>query len=878
MARSFSSADAKQLIRSHQEILTSLRQVREQWAYAQSGVKNAADSMVMAAVLEVLRGVPVEELNREKRGIKVKTLRDSGYQTLADVAPATVVQLASVNDIGEDSAYLIRGILDKMIEQTKAETKIRLSADRRTPEATALVTAISSYRRFLPLSDRAGRLLAGQTAQSFQNSFPNAQMHSAWTNQSPQIPGNPSSQMLAGQADSNVQSQGNQAGSNVQSQENQITTAITALTPATNGFKWFFTGSAKKQQAEAAFDYLSGLLGGAYGIEAGKVNRLAAEASHLTADLAWGDFQENSIRFFNVLEEICPGVLGADDVRYGLPDDLAREIGEEEVRSDGLLCTLRRYQEWGVKYILHQKRVLLGDEMGLGKTIQAIAAMVAVRNLMMTSPHFLVICPASVLTNWCREIADKSDLKVTKIHGALRNLAMEEWIRTGGVAVTTYETAGLIHEKLESLSRQQESNWENEGVSEKSAESVSTDTVSDIFRVHMLVVDEAHYIKNPAAQRTRHVKAIAERADRLLFMTGTALENRVSEMISLIEILQPEVAAQVRGMEYLAAAPQFRLKVAPVYYRRRREDVLTELPELIEEKEWCNLLPEEEALYEQAVLCRHYANARRVSWNVPDLRQSSKANRMLELIEEAEDEGRKVLVFSFFLDTLGKISALLGGRCMPVINGSVPPARRQEIIDDFNKAPAGTVLAAQIQSGGTGLNIQSASVVVICEPQLKPSVENQAISRAYRMGQTRNVLVFRLLCDDTVDEKITDLLEDKQAVFDAFADESAAGAQSIQLEAATQESTAQAAAQAGAAQAAAQAGKTQTAGMSGTGASGAAPVELDEKTLGKIIEEEAERITAKYEILQTQGNQMSVEISADSGMPAGEEIPADAGN
>ena len=96
-------------------------------------------------------------------------------------------------------------------------------------------------------------------------------------------------------------------------------------------------------------------------------------------------------------------------------------------------------------------------------------------------------------------------------------------------------------------------------------------------------------------------------------------------------------------------------------------------------------------------------------------------------------------------------------------------------------APAGTVLPAQIQSGGTGLNIQSASIVVICEPQFKPSVENQAISRAYRMGQSRNVLVHRLLCADTVDERILEMLEEKQAVFDAFADKSVAGKESLEL-------------------------------------------------------------------------------------------------
>ena len=228
--------------------------------------------------------------------------------------------------------------------------------------------------------------------------------------------------------------------------------------------------------------------------------------------------------------------------------------------------------------------------------------------------------------------------------------------------------------------------------------------------------------------------------------------------------------------------------------------MLTELPELIENQEWCTLLPQEEAIYENAVLGKQYNEARRVSWNVNDLSNSSKASRMLELIEEAESEGRKVIVFSFFLDTIRKLSLLLGSKCTDPINGSVSPQRRQEIIDNFDRAPAGTVLLAQIQAGGTGLNIQSASVVILCEPQFKPSIENQAISRAYRMGQTRNVLVYRLLCQNTVDERIMEILEQKQAAFDAFADKSDAAKESL---------------------------------------------ELDEKTFGNIIKEEIERINEK---------------------------------
>ena len=294
------------------------------------------------------------------------------------------------------------------------------------------------------------------------------------------------------------------------------------------------------------------------------------------------------------------------------------------------------------------------------------------------------------------------------------------------------------------------------------------------FQFTLLVVDEAHYIKNPEARRTKDTLQLAAHAERLLYMTGTPIENNVDEMISLVRTLRPDIAGDLIGMKSIVTAPKFRNAIAPVYYRRKRQDVLTELPDLVMEEEWCQLNEEEEQVYEEEVLAKNYNGARRVSWDIDNLENSCKAKRMLELIEEAKSEGRKVLIFSFYLDTIRKIKDLLGENCCEPINGAVPPARRQEIIDDFDASPVGKVLAAQIIAGGTGLNIQSASVVILCEPQLKPSIENQAISRAYRMGQGRNVLVYRLLCENTIDERIMKLLEDKQKIFDAFADKSVA--------------------------------------------------------------------------------------------------------
>lgn len=711
MARTFTSTDAKRLVETHADYLSRLQEGEGASGRYRSDISRAANDLAAREASKILRGIPVEEINRNKRGLRVKALRESGYSTIADLYAASVYNIAAVHGISEDGAHSIKWIANNLAEQAVKGVKIRLSTDDKTPQSTSLVTAISRFRQSLPNARKCHQL--------------------------------------------------------VERHGREIRYAIEDLAPARSGLRWLFTSKAKKNKAQEAYDLLKDLLSGTYGQDARAALLGLDAAERLNGAEAWDDFSENSVGFFNVLEEVAPGLLGNEDAQYGLPEELAREVQEESFFPDGLLCELRRYQEWGVKYILHQERVLLGDEMGLGKTVQAIAAMVSLRNTGAT--HFMVVCPASVLENWCREIRKHSRLSVTKVHGSGKNSALRSWVQSGGVAVTTYETTNSF--KL----------------------------TSD-FSFSMLTVDEAHYIKNPKARRTISVKKVAGHAERLLFMTGTALENNVDEMIELISILRPNIARRLRPIASISNAPKFRETIAPVYYRRKREDVLTELPELIESREWCTLRREEKAVYERAVLARSFVGSRRVSWSVNDLSTSSKATRMLELVGEAESGGRKVIVFSFFLDTIRKVSTLLGPKATNPITGSVSPQRRQEIVDDFERASAGTVLPAQILAGGTGLNIQSASVVIICEPQLKPSIENQAISRAYRMGQTRNVLVYRLLCENTIDERITELLERKQADFDAFADVSVAAKESI---------------------------------------------ELDEKTLGNLIEEEIERVNAE---------------------------------
>ena len=680
-------------IEGHRSLLQPFLSAEQAIEQSKENIRNAANRVAARDIMSILKGVPVEELNRGKGGIRVKTLRDCGYETLADIYAAAPSKLEAVKGISAEGAREIKTKLNEYLYESANTVKIKLSADDKNPDSTALVQEISAY------------ILRKDSLRDYyklQETF-----------------------------------------------KPKTDAAENSLINVGNGVRWLFYNSNQKAEVTQAYQYLVRLQKSDYAANLKQLSNNIRGNFQVSTNDAWARFESDTVRFWNVLEDVCPERVGSSGSVYGLPEDLAHEIQQQPFNLEGLRCELRRYQEWGVKYAIHQQRVLLGDEMGLGKTVQAIAAMVSLRNEGAT--HFVVVCPASVLSNWCREINKHSDLSVIMVHGSSRSASVSKWIEEGGVAVTTYETTGAIE-------------------------------LDDNFKYNYMVVDEAHYIKNRDAQRTVNVRKLCQKAEKILFMTGTAIENKVDEMISLIEVLNPDVATQIKRMAFMSSAPQFREAVAPVYYRRKREDVLTELPDKTETEEWCTLSGEEVQCYEDAVLSKNFAGARRVSWNVDDVSLSSKANRMKELLAEAEAEGRKVIVFSFFLDTIEKVRGMLGDKCVGPINGSVPPQRRQEMVDEFDKAQPGAVLAAQIQSGGTGLNIQSASVIILCEPQFKPSIENQAISRAYRMGQARNVLVYRLLCEDTVDEKIMEMLAEKQAVFDAFADKSTVAEETLELD------------------------------------------------------------------------------------------------
>lgn len=446
----------------------------------------------------------------------------------------------------------------------------------------------------------------------------------------------------------------------------------------------------------------------------------------------WDDFLARPADYFAMLAEL--GFITEDEQKtHGdLPDDIVEAVRALELDTEHLSASLRGYQSFGARFALVQRKVLIGDEMGLGKTVEALAVLAHLRA--QGAHHSLVICPAAVVTNWVREVGSKSALRAHRVHGPGRDAAARNWVRNGGVAVTTYETLAWFDNQVTAL--------------------------RDLGCV---VIDEAHYIKNPATLRAQRVARVLDSCDRAILLTGTPLENRIGEFANLVGYLRPDLVVDANEL----APRRFRRQVAPAYLRRNQEDVLTELPELVEVEEWLPMSKADAAAYRDAVAAGNFMAMRQAA--LREGKRSEKLQRLVEIVAEAEDNGRRVIVFSHFRDVLDQVARALPGKVFGPLTGSVPAAARQVMVDQFSAAGHGAALVAQIVAGGVGLNIQAASVVVICEPQLKPTTEWQAIARAHRMGQLETVQVHRLLSEEGVDQRITEILARKRELFDDFA-------------------------------------------------------------------------------------------------------------
>ncbi|MEY9941536.1 DEAD/DEAH box helicase [Streptacidiphilus sp. MAP5-3] len=701
---------ARRAVYGHgQRMAEAARQVLAEHRGAVDRVRGCALQLRERQTADALAEIPVTRLNDVTEGrLRVGILESAGFRTVGEVHRAETYDLVRVPGIGRATAAQAKAAADALARAALDATAVRLDPDDRTEIATELVTALYPFVQAGP-----GLPVACERAES-----------------------------LAA----------------------RLEPLLTAAAPARGRTSWWFTGSGRRDAAREALTSLESALATAHtdGVHADDAAATLAQAvTDLlrrpgSVDEAWWEFETRPVEFYTVLGQLAEsGPVDAAAVEGHLPDELAAQVREQPLDVTGLTVSLRGYQAFGARYALARRKVVLGDEMGLGKTVQAIATLAHLSAA--GERHFLVVCPAGVLVNWLREIEARSTLTAFRLYGPERELAHQSWRERGGVAVTTFET--LKH--FGSL--------EHFGIP-AAAEARLTDR-----QMSMVVVDEAHYVKNPTAQRARHVATLVDRSARALFLTGTPMENRVGEFRNLLAYLQPELAAELHDGDHLAGAAAFRRAVAPAYLRRNQQDVLTELPETVHTDEWAEFSAADTDAYRDAVLAGNFQAMRRAAYAVPDT--SAKLARLAEIVREAVGAGEKVLVFSYYRDVLAAVHGRLateedradGPTLFGPLSGGSGAAARQDLVDAFTAHRGAAVLLSQIQAGGVGLNLQAASVVVLCEPQIKPALEQQAVARAHRMGQTRRVRVHRLLTPDSVDQRMLKLLGRKQRLFDAYA-------------------------------------------------------------------------------------------------------------
>ena len=451
----------------------------------------------------------------------------------------------------------------------------------------------------------------------------------------------------------------------------------------------------------------------------------------------------------------------------------SKQLGSE------LKAVLRPYQAIGVNWLDLLTELGLGaclaDDMGLGKTIQVIALLLLQKKKKLSKPSLLVL-PASLLGNWKSEIErfapslntlffHPSELNRTDFEGIAENLESSTW----DVVLTTY---GM-------LSRQA---WLTE------------------MSWHLVILDEAQAIKNPTSEQTKLTKTLKGHAK--IALTGTPIENRLGDLWSLYDFICPgllgtstrfkQFIKSIESNENASYAP-LRQLVQPYLLRRLKTDksIIQDLPDKTEMKAWCSLTKEQLKLYTQTVhemtralestesdiqrkgLVLSFLTRFKQICNHPGQllgdkdyheNRSGKFARLAYLYDEIITRQEKVLIFTQYREMTLPIAAFLEqrfGTAGLILHGGTPIAKRKQLVEQFQDEQGPPFFVLSLKAGGTGLNLTAASHVIHFDRWWNPAVENQATDRAFRIGQKRNVLVHKMLCKGTIEEKIDQLIAEK---------------------------------------------------------------------------------------------------------------------
>lgn len=462
----------------------------------------------------------------------------------------------------------------------------------------------------------------------------------------------------------------------------------------------------------------------------------------------------------------------------------------------GLNGTLRPYQRFGFSWLNFLREWGLGaclaDDMGLGKTIQALALLLNIKESEGKLPGpSLLVCPTSVVTNWEREIRKFAPSLTSMVHQGKERLRGDELVKAArrtDLVLTSYALARLDADTLQRVK------WLN------------------------VIVDEAQNIKNPAAKQSQAVRSF--KAGFRMALTGTPVENRLSELWSIMHFLNPgylgarqafrsEFAMPIERYHDEQATQRLKKLVGPFILRRVKTDprVIQDLPEKVETKVFCNLTEEQATLYQAVVqdamnkigssegmerrglilsmlmqlkqVCNHPAQflhqARRgegaEELTEEDLAErSGKLERLEEMLEEIRSVGDRALLFTQFAE-MGHLLFTYLNRDLGIpslyLHGGVPPRQRDALVSRFQEEHGPSVFILSLKAGGTGLNLTRACHVFHFDRWWNPAVEDQATDRAFRIGQVRNVQVHKFVTVGTLEEKIDEMIESKKGLAQA---------------------------------------------------------------------------------------------------------------
>jgi SNF2 family DNA or RNA helicase len=398
---------------------------------------------------------------------------------------------------------------------------------------------------------------------------------------------------------------------------------------------------------------------------------------------------------------------------------------------------LRPYQEVGMNALNMSDTFLLADDMGLGKTIQAISALKERTNTQGIL-RVLIVVPNSLKTNWVNEFRTwHPEVSPTVLEGSKSNRLF--YLKNSkSVIIATYEQIRTTFAANE-----------------------------DIPSFNIVIFDEAQRLKNNTSSTFQSSKLI--KSNTFWMLSGTPLENTENDIVNLFAILRPDTIHM--GYNFL----EIRDGIKPFFLRRKKEECLDELPDLIEEDVYIDMTQEQKSQYENLMeekykwhksgnLLAFITELKKIC-NFPEkISDSAKLKNLNNILKVKKEAGEKVIIFSQYVDSLKKIQLSLPYDFM-LYDGSLSSDQKNEIIDKFQNTSENNFLLMSIKSGGVGLNLQQANTVVIFDRWWNPAIEQQAIARAHRMGNKNTVHAIKYIVSDSIEEKIIEILHDKENIF-----------------------------------------------------------------------------------------------------------------